>query len=280
MEVVDQLRQDLGYALRLLRRTPGFTAIAIATLALGIGGSTAIFTVVDSVLLRPLRFMESHRLTMIWPTSHSRVSPGYLHDWRLESRAFQDMAGWQDVRANLTGRGEPLEVRADSVTSNFFAVLGTPAFLGRTFTVGASLSDVKPEVILSHGFWQRRYGGDPRIVGQAITLDGETFTIIGVMPDGFTIRTLELSESRAELWMPFSLVPGNRVGMGGVLNVVGRLAPDVTPEQARTELSDTERTPPVRDTGTHRLCILPRARATSTRCASWSTRARIPKTTA
>jgi putative ABC transport system permease protein len=205
MEVVDALRQDVGYALRLLRRTPGFSAIAIATLALGIGGTTAIFTVVDSVLLRPLRFMESHRLTMIWPTSHSRVSPAYLHDWRLESRAFQDMAGWQDVRANLTGRGEPLEVRVDRVTSNFFSVLGTPAVLGRTFTVGASLSDVKPEVILSHGFWQRRYGGDPRIVGQAVTLDGETFTIIGVMPDGFTIRALELSESRAELWMPFSL---------------------------------------------------------------------------
>jgi predicted permease len=237
MRLVDELRQDVGYGLRLLRRTPGFSAIAIATLALGIGGTTAIFTVVDSVLLRPLRFMESHRLTMIWPTSHSRVSPAYLHDWRLESRAFQDMAGWQDVRANLTGRGEPLEVRLDRVTSNFFSVLGTPAVLGRTFTVGASLSDVKPEVILSHGFWQRRYGGDPRIVGQAVTLDGETFTIIGVMPDGFTIRTLELSESRAELWMPFSLDPDNRTGMGGVLNVVGRLAPDATPEQARVELS-------------------------------------------
>jgi putative ABC transport system permease protein len=237
MRLVDELRQDAGYALRLLRRTPGFSAIAIATLALGIGGSTAIFTVVDSVLMRPLRFMEPQRLTMIWPTTHARVSPAYLHDWRLESRAFQDMAGWQDVRANLTGRGEPLEVRADSVTPNFFAVLGTPAFLGRTFTVGASLSDVKPEVILSHGFWQRRYGGDPRIVGQAITLDGATRTIIGVMPDGFTIRTLELSESHAELWMPFALVPGNWTGMGGVLNVVGRLAPDVTPEQARAELS-------------------------------------------
>jgi putative ABC transport system permease protein len=237
MEVVDQLRQDLGYALRLLRRTPGFTAIAIATLALGIGGSTAIFTVVDSVLLRPLRFMEPQRLTMIWTTLHSRVSPAYLHDWRLESRTFQGMAGWYDVRANVTGRGEPLEVPADRVTPNFFAVLDTPAFLGRTFTVGASLSDVKPEVILSHGFWQRRYGGDPRIVGQAITVDGETFTIIGVMPDGFTIRTLELSESRAELWMPFSLDPDNRTGMGGVLNVVGRLAPDATPEQARVELS-------------------------------------------
>jgi hypothetical protein len=147
VQLVDDLRQDVGYALRQLRSTPAFTAIAIATLALGIGGSTAIFTVVDSVLLRPLRFAEPQRLTMIWPTSHSRVSPGYLHDWRLESRTFQDMAGWYDVRANVTGRGEPLEVLADRVTPNFFAVLGTAAYLGRTLTVGASLSDVKPDVV-------------------------------------------------------------------------------------------------------------------------------------
>ena len=95
------------------------------------------------------------------------------------------------------------------MAANFFAVLGTPAFLGRTFTVGANLSDIEPEVILSHGFWQRRYGGDPGVVGQPITLDGESLTIIGVMPEGFTIRTTELAESRAELWMPSRLVPGS-----------------------------------------------------------------------
>src|SRR5580693_2685028 len=134
-QLVDELRQDVGYALRLLRRTPAFTAMALATLALGIGGSTAIFTVVDSVLLRPLRFPEPQRLTMIWPTSRARVSPGYLDDWRLESRTFQDIAAWYDVRANVAGRGEPLEVLADRVTANFFAVLGTPASLGRTLTV-------------------------------------------------------------------------------------------------------------------------------------------------
>jgi putative ABC transport system permease protein len=231
------VRQDVGYALRLLRRTPGFTAVAIATLALGIGGSTAIFTVVDSVLLRPLRFAESQRLTLIWTTAGSRVSPAYLHDWRLQSRAFQDMAGWFDVRVNLTGREEPLEVLADRVTPNFFTVLGTSAFLGRTFTSEPTLRDVEPEVVLSHGFWQRRFGSAPGVIGQPLTLDGESFTIVGVMPEGFTVRTVELSESRAELWMPLSLVPGNRAGMGGVLNVVGRLAPGATREQAHAELS-------------------------------------------
>ena len=233
-----ELRQDIRYTLRLLRRTPGFTAVAIATLALGIGASTAIFTIVDVVLLRPLTFAEPQRLTMIRPTSGSRVSPAYLHDWRLGSRAFRDMAGWDDVRANLTGEGEPLEVLADRVTTNFFTVLGARALLGRTFTVGADSRDVEREV-------------DPRVTGsgsgdteetrassaKSITLDGESFTIIGVMPEGFTIRTTELSESRAELWMPFRLVPRDRAGMGGFLNVVARLAPGVARQQAQAELS-------------------------------------------
>jgi putative ABC transport system permease protein len=234
---VAELQQDVGYALRLLRRTPGFAAVAVATLALGIGASTSMFTIVDTVLLRPLRFAEPQRLVMIQPTSGSRLSSSYLHHWRFESRAFHDMAGWKDVRVNLTGRGEPLEVLADQVTANFFAMLGTPAALGRTFTSGANLSRVEPEVVLSHGLWQRRFGGDPDVVGTPITLDGDSLTVVGVMPDGFTIRTTELSESRAELWIPLRLVPDDRDGMGGMLNVVGRLAPAVTLDQAQADLT-------------------------------------------
>jgi putative ABC transport system permease protein len=240
-EYMTTLRQDVSYAVRLLRRTPGFTAVAIATLALGIGGTTAIFTIVDSVLLRPLAFSESKRLVFVWTTAGSRVSQAYLHDWRLESRALQDMAGWFDVSVNITGGGEPLEVLADRVTPNFFSVVGTRAFLGRTFTSERTLASVEPEVILSHGLWQRRYGGDRGIIGQPITVDGESLSIVGVMPEGFAVRTVELSGSRAELWMPYRLVPGDRAGIGGVLNVLGRLAPGVTPEQARTELSSIAR---------------------------------------
>ena len=143
-----ELRQDVGYALRVLRRTPGFTAVAIATLGLGIGASTAIFTVVNAVLLRPLRFVEPERLAVIRPSSGSRVSPAYLHEWRLQSRTLHDLAGWQDVRANLTGAGEPIEVLADRATTNFFAVLGTPALLGRTFAT-------------DRRFEPRRAGGGP-----------------------------------------------------------------------------------------------------------------------
>src|SRR5712664_2038696 len=146
-----ELRQDIGYALRMLRRTPGFTAVAVSTLALGIGGTTAIFTVVDAVLLRPLRFVEAQRLVFVWTTARSRVSAGYLQQWRLESRTLQDVAGWFDLPTNLTGAGEPLEVLTDRVTPNFFAVLGTPALIGRTLTAEQTLGRVDPEVVLSHG---------------------------------------------------------------------------------------------------------------------------------
>ena len=228
--------QDLTYAVRQLRRTPIFTTVAIATLALGIGGSTAIFTIVDSVLLRPLSFPDPQRLMMLRLTSGSRFSETSLHDWRLESRTFADLAGWEDARANLTGDGPPVEVLADRVTANFFTVLGASPLRGRTFAVRTDLSVVEPEVILSHGFWQRHFGGNPHIVGRTMTLDGESRTIVGVMPETFTIRTNELPESRAEIWVPFRLVPGDRAGIGGSLDIVGRLAPGATPAQAESEI--------------------------------------------
>jgi predicted permease len=228
--------QDLTYAVRQLRRTPIFTTVAVATLALGIGGSTAIFTIVDSVLLRPLSFPDPQRLMMLRLTSGSRFSETSLHDWRLESRTFADLAGWEDARANLTGDGPPVDVLADRVTANFFTVLGASPLRGRTFTVRKHLSVVEPEVILSHGFWQRHFGSNPNIIGRTMTLDGESRTIVGVMPEAFTIRTNELPESRAEIWVPFRLVPGDRAGIGGSLDIVGRLAPGATPAQAESEI--------------------------------------------
>ena len=233
-----ELRQDIGHAIRLLRRAPGFSALAIATLALGIAATTSIFTIVDSVLLRPLRFPEPQQLTMLLPSSGSRLSEEYFHDWRAQSRTFHDMAAWYDERENLTGRGEPLEVLVDRVTSNFFDMLRARAVAGRTFTTEPTLGIEPPEVVLSYGFWQRRFGGDAAVIGQPITLDGEIVTIVGVMPAEFAVRTNELAESRAEIWRPFRLVAKSRsAGMGGKLNVIGRLAEGVTTDQAQAELS-------------------------------------------
>ena len=235
--MIADLRQDAGYAVRSLGRTPGFSALAIATLALGIAAATSIFTIVDSVLVRPLAFPEPHRLTMLLPSSGSRLSPEYFHDWRLESRTFDDIAAWYDERATLTGRGEAVEVLVDRVTSNFFDVFRAPPLAGRTFTTEQTLGVAPREVVLSHGFWQRRYAGDRGVVGQPVTLDGEVFTIVGVMSRDFAVRTNELAESRAEVWRPFPLVVGNRRGMGGFLNVVGRLSPHVSANDAQAELS-------------------------------------------
>jgi putative ABC transport system permease protein len=234
---MDALRNDLMYAMRRLVRSPGFSTIAILTVALGIGASTAVFTVVDSVLLRPLRFPEPERLVMVQPSSGSRVSSAYFHDWRAGSRTFDDMIAWRDARANLTGGPQPREVLVDRVTSNFFAVLRMPALLGRTFTTVIDLSRVQPEVVLSHALWQDRYGADARVIGQPITLDGEIYTVVGVMPPGFAIRTTELAESRADLWIPLPLVPTDWTGMGGALNVVGRLRRDATIDQAQADLA-------------------------------------------
>jgi putative ABC transport system permease protein len=237
---------DLRYALRVLGKSPGFTAVAVLSLALGIGASTAVFTIVDRIVLRPLNFAEPQRLAVVSPTSgaglSARVSPAYLDEWRRQSRAFADMAGWEDVRMNSTGDGPPIEVQVDRATANFFSLLGTPALVGRTFAPGRTLTAVAPEVVLSHGFWQRRYGGDPAAIGRRMMLDGRSFTIVGVMPSDFAIRTNELAQSHAEAWIACPLLPGNRFGMAGSLNAVGRLAPGSTPEQAAAELTSIART--------------------------------------
>jgi putative ABC transport system permease protein len=233
------MTQDIRFALRLLRRAPRFTAVAVATLALGIGASTAVFTIVDGVLLQPLSFAEPERLMMVRPSSGSRLSAGYFHDWRAGSRAFADLAAWHDVRASLTGSVMPMEVEADRVTTNFFDMLGVAPIAGRTFTHDRDLNRTEPEVVLSYGLWHRVFGGSAAVVGQPLTLDGERLTIVGVMPSGFTIRTTELAASRAELWLPLRLTvgPDDRNGMGGNLHVVGRLAPAATRAQAHAELT-------------------------------------------
>jgi putative ABC transport system permease protein len=232
-----ELRQDAAYAFRLLKRAPGFSALAIGTLAIGIAATTAIFTIVDSVILRPLRFPEPQQLVMLLPTSGSRLSPEYFHDWRAESQTFDDIAAWYDERATVTGRGDPVHVLVDRVTSNFFHMLAAAPVAGRMFTTEETLGVAPPEVILSHGFWQRRYGGDASAIGQTLVLDGEPVTIVGVMPRDFAVRSNELAVSRAELWRPFELLPGDRRGMGGMLNVVGRMSPGATVESAQAELS-------------------------------------------
>jgi putative ABC transport system permease protein len=235
--VLTAIRQDLHHSWRTLRHAPGFVFFAIATLALGVGASTTTFTVVDAVLLKPLPFTDPQRLATIRPDSGARISERYAYEWRSQSRAIADLAGWYDARMILSGRGEAMEVLVDRTTPNFFAVLGTRPILGRTFSYRHDLRQVEREVVLGYRLWQRRFGSESRVVGQSITLDDTSYTVVGVMPPGFAIRTNELPESRAELWMPFPIDPDAGLGMGGALNVVARLARTASFASAEIELA-------------------------------------------
>ncbi len=231
------VRQDVRYSFRALARTPAFTLLAVAILALGIGASTIVFAVVDAVLLKALPFSEPQRLATIQLSSGSRLSERYMYAWRTQSETFADIAGWYDARVILNGRGEAVEVAIDRTTPNFFAVLGTRPMLGRTFSYGDDLRQAEPEAVLSYGLWRRRFSADPRAIAQSITLDDTSYRVIGVMPPGFAIRTNELPESRAELWIPFQIDPDAGVGMGGALNVVARLDGNSSFDQAQVEVA-------------------------------------------
>ncbi len=234
--------RDLRFALRRLARTPAFTAAAVTCLALGIGANTAIFSVINAVLLRPLPHEEPERLVGVWEASQFRksdrnvVSPANYLDWRSATTSFSGMAAVYDLGANLTGAGQPEEVPVQHATANLFEVLGQPAAIGRTFLAADDAPGGPDVALLSHGLWQRRFAGDPSVVGANIHLDGKPFTVVGVMPPG----TESIGrEPRPGLWVPMRLDPAEdyRESSGRYLQVVGRLAPGVTVERAQADLS-------------------------------------------
>lgn len=229
---MDSFLQDLRYSIRRLFQARGFTAVAVATLALGIGASTAMFTLVDTVLLRPLDHDDPERLVMVWerpprePDFDNFTSPANFNAWREQAASFEAISAFVDWPVNLTGDGEPEEVRARLASPNHFELLGVRPHLGRTY-VAEDLGE--GVVVLSHRLWQRRYGGDPEALGRALTLNGTTQTIIGVMPADFQ----PVDTGSPDLWTPSEPSPEGR---GRYLRVVGRLAPGVSVEQARAEM--------------------------------------------
>jgi putative ABC transport system permease protein len=227
---------DFRLALRRLRQAPGFTAVAVSTLALGIGACTAIFSVVNSVLLRPLAYPESERLVVIRETCLPKfpefsVAPGNYFDWRAQSTSFEELAALRRSSFNLTGRGEPARVTADAVTVNYFSMLRVRPAIGRDFTEGDIASGRAQIAILTHGFWLRQFGGRPDGLNETVQLDGQTFTIVGVMPPGFQ------PGGRAALFVPVPYTDDKENHGGHYIRVVGRLKPGVSVEQARSELS-------------------------------------------
>src|SRR5262245_55487160 len=235
------LWQDLRYGARMLMKNPSFTLIAVLTLALGIGANTAIFSVVNRVLLFRLPYKDAGRLVMVWGANPQQgldidmVSPADLADWRAQNTVFEDLAATDDAPYNLTGMGEPESLFGYSLAANFFQVAGLQPALGRTFTPEEDRAGAPGAVILSHRLWQRRFGSDPNTVGRGITLNGAPYTIIGVMPSGFQVP------QRSELWTPLRLnsLSANQANNRHFryLRVMGRLKPGVTLEQAQMEMS-------------------------------------------
>src|SRR5262245_33137503 len=233
---LEDLWRDLRYAARMLLKNPGFTLVAVLALALGIGAHTAIFSVVNTVLLRPLPYYDPQRL--VWVAEVMRHGEeiygvaAYLH-WREQSKAFDHLVAFTPGGIHLTGRGEPEQLDSIRATANLFPALGVAPQLGRAFTTEEDHPGAAPVVILSHAFWQRRFGGDPAIIGQSLTLDGRGRQVIGVMPPGFKFIR------KADVLLPRALNAQQELANQGISflgNIIGRLKPGVTPEQARSEL--------------------------------------------
>ncbi|HVE78695.1 MAG TPA: ABC transporter permease [Gemmatimonadaceae bacterium] len=231
-----ELRQDATFAIRQLAKSPVFTAVAVVTLALGIGANTAIFSIVNGVLLRPLPYADPGRLVRVWPAvgpEQNAFSVLNFLDWREQAtRSFSGMAAATGQTLNLTGEGEPERLRGAQVTANMFDVLGTRAVVGRTFVAGDDAAGAGRVAVLSTELWRRRFGGDSRVVGRTLRLNGEPFTVVGVAATGTGYpRT-------AELWVPFrfdsvTTDPTNRGAQ--YLSAVARLRRDVTAEAAKQE---------------------------------------------
>ncbi len=230
------LWQDLRYGARMLLKKPGFTLVAVITLALGIGANTAIFSVVNAVLLRPLPFKEPDRLVMIREMKLPQfpefsVSPGNFLDWKRQNTVFERLVSLRGASFNLIGAGDPEQVMGLRVTDGFFAMLGAQPQIGRVFLPEEDQPGRANVALLSHGLWQRRFGGDPKILNQTITLNGQSYTVIGVMPATFRFG------GNPDLWTPSAFTAQEAQSHGShYISVVGQLRPGATVDQARAEM--------------------------------------------
>jgi putative ABC transport system permease protein len=236
---------DIRFAIRQLLKSPGFTFVAVLTLALGIGANTAIFTIVNAVFLEKLPYREADRIAVIWemnadrPGRSNTVGPANFVRWKERATAFESLAAYAETRANLTEAGNPEELIAQNVTAEYFSVIGVGPFLGRAFTAEESADRKSSAVILSYELWERRFGSDRSIIGRSIQLNGKPQTVIGIMPAGVRLflKAGSLVDKPVDFWWPFVLGPEARQPMGRYLSVIGRLKRGVTMETARTEMN-------------------------------------------
>ncbi|HYV07069.1 MAG TPA: ABC transporter permease, partial [Blastocatellia bacterium] len=231
------LMQDLRYAIRMLLKNPGFAVVAIIALALGIGANAAIFSVVNTVLLRSLPYNDPDRLMVVRENKLPQFpefscSPGNFLDWQKQNTSFEKMVAVNGTAFNMvSGDAEPERLRAARVSAGLFEMLGVAPSIGRTFTDEEDQPG-HPVVLLSSSLWNRRFSADPNIVGQSITLSASSYTIIGVMPPSF-----QFPDGDTELWAPIAFTAQQAQAHGShYLSVIGRLKPGVSRDQAETEL--------------------------------------------
>src|SRR5262245_49970310 len=230
---------DLRFALRQLLKNPGFTVVAVLTLALGIGANTSMFTLLNALLLRALPYPDSTRLVGVFRTSpHSQSwphSPANCLDYREQNNVFERLAAYRRSSYNLSGTDQAAE-RLDGlrVTADFFPALGVQPALGRIIDADDDLSGASPVLVLSDGFWMRRFGGDTNIVGRSVRLDGQSATVVGVMPAGFEHPLLW---DKVDLWRPMAFTPEQRRSRdNNYLQAIGRLKPGLSIQRAEAEM--------------------------------------------
>jgi putative ABC transport system permease protein len=232
IRLFDEVWQDLRYGARMLRTQPGFTLIAVITLALGIGANTAIFSVVNAVLLRPLPCEDPDRLVAFSQQGRPEYCslPDFA-DWREQSRSFERMAAFTDRAFNLTGVGEAERLPGQTITSDLFPALSIPLAFGRSFLPEEDRPGVSGVVILSYGLWQRRFGSNPDVVGHSVMIDGRDHTVVGIAAPNLWVF------GHVDLWVPLAMDPGQAGRRDNFLFVVGRMKPGVSLDQARAEMN-------------------------------------------
>src|SRR5215216_4112482 len=238
-QILETLWHDSRYSMRMLRKYPGFALTVMITLALGIGANATIFSVINAVLLEPLPYKEPDRLIRLWETNPGSgltevaVSVPNFQDWQKQQSVFEQLAASENATFNLTGIGEPQRVAAARITANLIPTLEVAPVLGRSFLPEEEKVGANRVVLVSHGLWQRQFGGDRSLVNKTVQLNGESYTVLGIMPPGFQFPALR------ELWVPLVLDPAKEPWRADRTNhnlaVFGRLKPGGTLDQANAE---------------------------------------------
>jgi predicted permease len=231
--------QDLLYAWRTLRKSPGFTTVAVLTLALGIGASTAMFSVINAILLRPMPYAQPEQLVRLWEDNtnagfpQNTPAPANYFDWKVQAKSYSHIAAFRRQSLTLASSSEPTRLEGMLATADLFPLLGVQPALGRTFESNEDDAGAPMVALLSHSLWRSHFGGDRQVIGKSVLLDGQKRVVVGVMPAGFSVPGFE-----TDVWVPFAWTPQEKARRGShFLQVMGRLRPGVTLAQAQSELS-------------------------------------------